>query len=159
MVRDTLSSQGACTHQPRIPTTNNERYAPDTNTLKTRSGFMVKVTWKLYVTLHHPKLHSHTKFGIPTSKNKGYMHRTRSLMDGWMLLHVGLHFFPFIWYSTWPLSEKKNIFDPSPGVESECKDRLFAFIVFYAPVPLIWYLTWLLFICLIWCLTSQTTTI
>ena len=30
----------------------------------------VKVTCKWYKTLHHPKMHSHTKFGIPISNNK-----------------------------------------------------------------------------------------
>ena len=34
------------------------------------------------MTLRHPKLHPHTKFGIPTSKNIGNMHLTRSGMDG-----------------------------------------------------------------------------
>ena len=32
---------------------------------------------KWYVTLRHPKMHPHTKFGIPTSKNIGDMDRTR----------------------------------------------------------------------------------
>ena len=45
---------------------------------------MVKVTVirKCYATLRHPKMHLHTKFGIPTSKNIGDMHRTRSGTDG-----------------------------------------------------------------------------
>ena len=30
-----------------------------------------------YATLRHPKMHPHTKFGIPTSKNIGDMDRTR----------------------------------------------------------------------------------
>ena len=30
------------------------------------------VTRKLYMTLHHPKLHPHTKSGIPTSNNMRY---------------------------------------------------------------------------------------
>ena len=60
-------------------------YAPDSMPiLETRSEVKVKVTviqgW--YATLHHPKMHPHTKFGIPNSKNIGYMHRTRSGMDG-----------------------------------------------------------------------------
>ena len=41
--------------------------------LKTRSEVKVTVTQKWYVTLHHPKMHPHTKFGIPTSKNVRYM--------------------------------------------------------------------------------------
>ena len=38
--------------------------------LKTRSEVNVKVAviQKWYVTLCHPKMHPHTKFGIPTSK-------------------------------------------------------------------------------------------
>ena len=42
----------------------------------------VTVTRKWYATLRHPKMHPHTKFGIPTSKNIGDMHRTRSGTDG-----------------------------------------------------------------------------
>ena len=38
----------------------------------------VIVTRKRYVTLRHPKMHPHTKFGIPSSKNLGDMHRTGS---------------------------------------------------------------------------------
>ena len=40
-------------------------------TIKTKSEVKVKVTVtrKLYATLSHPKMHPHTKFGIPTSKN------------------------------------------------------------------------------------------
>ena len=49
--------------------------------LKTRSKAKVTVTGKWYATLCHPKMHSHTKFGIPTSKNIGDMHRTRSRTD------------------------------------------------------------------------------
>ena len=47
--------------------------------LKTRSEVMVKVTVtpKWYVTLRHPKMHSHTNFGIPTSKIIGDMHQTQ----------------------------------------------------------------------------------
>ena len=50
--------------------------------LKTRSEVKVTVTRKCYVTLRHPKMHPHTKFGIPNSKNIGDMHRTRSGTDG-----------------------------------------------------------------------------
>ena len=47
--------------------------------LKTRSDVKVKVTVtrKWYETLRHPKMHAHIKFGIPTSKNIGDMHRTQ----------------------------------------------------------------------------------
>ena len=40
------------------------------------------MTQKWYATLRHPKMHPHTKFGIPTSKNIGDMHLTRSATDG-----------------------------------------------------------------------------
>ena len=40
------------------------------------------MTQKWYATLRHPKMHPQNKFGIPTSKNIGDMHRTRSGMDG-----------------------------------------------------------------------------
>ena len=53
-------------------------------TIKTKSEVKVKVTVtrKWYATLRHPKKHPHTKFGIPTSKNMGVMHRTRSGTEG-----------------------------------------------------------------------------
>ena len=35
------------------------------------------MTQKWYATLCHPKMHPHTKFGIPTSKNIGDMDRTQ----------------------------------------------------------------------------------
>ena len=53
-------------------------------TIKTKSEVKVKVTVtrKWYATLPHPKMHPHTKFGIPTSKNIGDMHRTRMGTEG-----------------------------------------------------------------------------
>ena len=53
-------------------------------TIKTKSEVKVKVTVtrKWYATLRHPKMPPHTQFGIPTSKNIGDMHRTRSGTDG-----------------------------------------------------------------------------
>ena len=53
-------------------------------TIKTKSEVkvMVTVTRKWYATLRRLKMHPHTKFGIPTSKNIGDMHRTRSGTDG-----------------------------------------------------------------------------
>ena len=53
-------------------------------TIKTKSEVKVKVTVtrKWYATLRHPKMHPHTKIGIPTSKNIGDMHRTRSGTEG-----------------------------------------------------------------------------
>ena len=51
----------------------------DTIILKTRSEvkFKVTVTQLLYATLCHPKMHPHTEFEIPTSKNIRDMLRTR----------------------------------------------------------------------------------
>ena len=53
-------------------------------TIKTKSELKVKVTVtrRWYKTLRHPKMHPHTKFGIPTSKSIGDMHWTRSRTDG-----------------------------------------------------------------------------
>ena len=80
MIRDTLSSQDASTHQIWDSYLKQyKRYAPDTIILKTRSEVKVKVTvtqlW--YATLRHPKMHPHTKFEIPTSNNIRDMLRTR----------------------------------------------------------------------------------
>ena len=51
----------------------------DTIILKTRSEvkFKVTVTQLWYTTLHHPKMHPHTKFEIPNSNNIRDMLRTR----------------------------------------------------------------------------------
>ena len=35
------------------------------------------MTQNLFATLHYPEMHSHTKFGIPISKNIRDMHRTQ----------------------------------------------------------------------------------
>ena len=77
VVHDTLPSQDAYTHQ----TWNSyikeyKRYTPDTIILKTRSKVKVTVTRKWYATLCYLKMHLHTKFGIPISKNIGDMHQT-----------------------------------------------------------------------------------
>ena len=89
MVRDTPPSQDASTHQIWNSYLKEcRRYAPDTKrdgrtdiviTIKTKSEVKVKVTVirKWYATLGHTKMHPHTKFGIPTSKNIGDMHRTK----------------------------------------------------------------------------------
>ena len=47
--------------------------------LKTRSEVKVKftVTRKWYMTLRYPKMHPHTKIGIPNSKNIRDMLRTQ----------------------------------------------------------------------------------
>ena len=92
MVRGTSPSQDASTHQIwNSYLKEYRRYAPDTKrdgqtdiviTIKTKSEVKVKVTRKRYATLRHPKMHPHTKFGIPTSKNIGDMHRTQSGTDG-----------------------------------------------------------------------------
>ena len=50
--------------------------------LKTSSKVKVTMTRKLYATLPHPRMYSHIKFGIPTSKVIGDMHWTRSGTDG-----------------------------------------------------------------------------
>ena len=88
MVRDTPPSQDASTHHIwNSYLKEYRRYAPDTKrdgrtdiviTIKAKSEVKVTVTRKWYATLGHPKMHPHTKFGIPTSKNIGDMHRTRS---------------------------------------------------------------------------------
>ena len=57
----------------------NRRYAPDSmQFLETRSEvkFKVTVTQLWYRTLHHLKMHPHTKFEIPTSNNMKDMLRT-----------------------------------------------------------------------------------
>ena len=56
---------------------NNMRYAPGTIIIKTRAEVKVTVTQKCHVPLFHPKMHSYTKFGNPTSKNIGDMHQTQ----------------------------------------------------------------------------------
>ena len=53
-----------------IPTSNNMRYAPDTNILKTRSEVKVTVTPKWYETLYHPKMHPHIKLGFLSSNTR-----------------------------------------------------------------------------------------
>ena len=47
--------------------------------LQIRSEVKVKVDQKWYMTLHHKKLHLHTKFGIPTFNIIKDMLRTRFL--------------------------------------------------------------------------------
>ena len=70
MVRDTLSSQDASTHQIWNSYLKlYKKYAQDTLILKTRSEVKVTVTQKWYATLCYPKMYPQTKFGIPTSKN------------------------------------------------------------------------------------------
>ena len=78
MVHDTPLSQGASTHQIWNSLLKEYKiYAPDTIILKTRSEVKVTVTQKWHVTPGHPKMHLHTKFGIPISKNIGDMHQTQ----------------------------------------------------------------------------------
>ena len=78
MVCDSLPSQDAYTHQIwNSYLKEYKRYVPDTIILKTRSEVKVKVTQKLYVALCHPKMHLHTKFGIPISKKIVDMHKTQ----------------------------------------------------------------------------------
>ena len=81
MVRDTPPSQDAFPHQIwNSYLKEYRRYAPDSKQfLETMSGVKVNVTgtqgW--CATLCHPKMHQHTKFGIPTSNIIGDMLRTR----------------------------------------------------------------------------------
>ena len=65
--------------------------------LKTRPEVKVTVTCKWYKTLNHPKLHSHTKFGIPFSNN------IRDLLLTQLLLKLGQRS-----RSQWP---ENNIWD------------------------------------------------
>ena len=70
MVCDTPSSQDTFKHQI-WNSYLNRRYAPDLmQYLETRLEvkFKVIVNQLSYVTLRHPKMHSHTRFEIPTSK-------------------------------------------------------------------------------------------
>ena len=70
MVRDTSSSKDASTHQMWDSYLKSyKRYAMDTIILKTRSEVKVTVNQKWYMTLRHPKMYPHTKYGIPNSKN------------------------------------------------------------------------------------------
>ena len=48
--------------------------------LKTRSEVKVTVTRKWYMTLRDPKMHPHTKFGIPKKKNIRDMLRTQQFL-------------------------------------------------------------------------------
>ena len=52
-----------------IPTSNVKRYAPYIIILKIRSKVKFTVTQTWYATLRHHKIQTHTKFGIPISKN------------------------------------------------------------------------------------------
>ena len=81
MVCDTLPSQDAFIHQIwNSYLKEYRRYAPGTMQFSgTRSEVKVKITvtkgW--YATLCHPKIHAHTKFGIPTSNNIRFILRTQ----------------------------------------------------------------------------------
>ena len=81
MVFDTQASQDAFKQQILNSYFKEyRRYAPDSmQFLETRSEveFKVTVTQLCYVTLHHRKMHPHTKFEIPTSNNIRDMIRTR----------------------------------------------------------------------------------
>ena len=72
MVRDTPPSQDTFTHRIwKSYLKEYLRYAPDSmRILKIRSEVRVKITEteRWYGTLHHPNMHPHTKFEIPTSK-------------------------------------------------------------------------------------------
>ena len=77
-VRDVLQTRILKTRS-KVNVTVTRRYAPDSKQfLETRSEVLDNVTgtqgW--CATLCHPKMHQHTKFGIPTSNNIGDMLRT-----------------------------------------------------------------------------------
>ena len=78
---DTPLSQDAFGHQIwNSYLKEYRRYAPDTMQfleIWSEVKFKVTVTQLWYATLSHPKMHSHTKFGIPTSNNIRDMLRTR----------------------------------------------------------------------------------
>ena len=71
MVRDTLPSQDVFKHQIWSSYLKEYRgYAPDSMPiLETRSEVKVAMTLGRYATLIHPKMRTHTKFGIPTLNN------------------------------------------------------------------------------------------
>ena len=74
MVCTTPESQEESTHQTWDSYYKQYRlYAPDTF-FSNRSEGKVTVTYKKRVTLHHSKMHPHTKFGIPISNNIRDMH-------------------------------------------------------------------------------------
>ena len=60
--------------------------------LKTSSEVKVTVTHNWYMTYHHPKMLSHTKCVIPTSKNIGDMHQAQC-----QFFELGQR-----WRSQWP---------------------------------------------------------
>ena len=51
----------------------------------------------IFKTLRHPKMHLHTKFGFPTSKDIGDMHRTRSGTDRLMDSVIIIWLPKFLW--------------------------------------------------------------
>ena len=83
MVRNTPPSQDASTQQNLDSFLKQcRRYAPGALILEIRSKVKATVTQKWYLTLFHPKMHPHTKFGMPTSNNIGDMAWTRNRYTG-----------------------------------------------------------------------------
>ena len=80
-------------------------------TIKTKSEVKVTVNRNWYATLCHPKMHPHTKFGIPTSKNIGDMHRTQSTTDGAITICLP----KFLWGHKKIFREKRAITGLTPG--------------------------------------------
>ena len=82
---DTPSSQDAFRHQIwNSYLKEYRRYAPDTMQLleiRSEVKFKVTVTQLWYATLPHSKMHSHTKFEIPTSNNIRDKLRTRLFLN------------------------------------------------------------------------------
>ena len=83
MVCDTPTSQDAFTHQFwNSYLKDYRRYASDSMPiLETRSEVKVTVTQGWYAALRHPKMHTHTKFGILTSNYEIYAPDTNILKN------------------------------------------------------------------------------
>ena len=84
MVFDTPTSQDAFTHKFwNSYLKDYRRYASDQMLiLETRSEGKVTVTKGWYAALRHPKMHTHTKFGILTSNYEIYAPDTNILKLG-----------------------------------------------------------------------------
>ena len=78
------SANKSCIHTPNLgflPLIIQQIWSGH-NFLKTRPEVKVTVSHKWYKTLHHPKMHSHTKIGIPISNNIRDMLLTQLLKLG-----------------------------------------------------------------------------
>ena len=90
IILKTRSSQGHSDPKmvwDTMPSQEYRRYAPySMPNLETRSEVKVKVTGiqRWYITLCHPKMHAHTKFGIPTANNIRDMLLTRIFLKNYV---------------------------------------------------------------------------